>query len=222
MSESSKDIIRIKVYKDYYSDDDHIFKCRSVRLKPGLTILVGCNGAGKSTLISMITQSCHEQKIPIHNYDNLSDGNTMAMNRMINISDAYSLARNMSSSEGENISNNIADNAQIIGRFVSSAVKSGKDKIVITIDAVDSGLSIDMIDELKSGLFNMIIEDCKSRKISPYIIASANSYEMTSGEQCLDVATGKYIRFKSYEEYKSFILDSRKGKDERFVNQEEE
>ena len=48
-----------------------------------------------------------------------------------------------------------------------------------------------------------------------YIVVSANEYEMANNENCLDVCKGKYIKFKDYDEYKEFILESRKIKDSR-------
>ena len=81
------------------------------------------------------------------------------------------------------------------------------------LDAVDSGLSVDNIIDLKEGLFKPIIESDKSNEI--FIVISANEYEMANGEQCFDVYNGKYITFKNYEDYRSMIIQSRKWKENR-------
>ena len=82
-------------------------------------------------------------------------------------------------------------------------------------DAIDSGYSIDNIIELKA-IFNLMLKDAKAFDVQLYLIVSANSYELTSNEECFDVINGKYVTFNSYEGYKQFILDSRKLKDKRY------
>lgn len=83
-------------------------------------------------------------------------------------------------------------------------------------DAIDSGLSIDNIVDIKECLFNIILEDTTGTDV--YIIVSANTFEMCFNEQCLDVRTGKHREFKTYTSYKNFILKSREQKDRRLKN----
>lgn len=83
-------------------------------------------------------------------------------------------------------------------------------------DAIDSGLSIDNIIDVKKYLFDKVIQDCKKDGIDAYIIAAANEYELTNGEQCFDVYNGKYIKFADYNEYAEFIMQSRRNKEKRY------
>ena len=53
------------------------------------------------------------------------------------------------------------------------------------LDAVDSGLSVDNIVDVKEQLFKTILEYNYGNEI--YIVISANEYEMARGEQCFDV-----------------------------------
>lgn len=46
-------------------------------------------------------------------------------------------------------------------------------------------------------------------------IFAANSYELCRTFKCVDCNTLKEKTFPSYEEYKQFVLSSRKRKDER-------
>ena len=85
----------------------------------------------------------------------------------------------------------------------------------ILLDAIDSGYSIDNVVELKD-LINLIFEDSAKVGIDMHILASANAYELASGENCFDVNAGKYLTFESYDDYKKFILKSRKKKDKRY------
>jgi hypothetical protein len=84
----------------------------------------------------------------------------------------------------------------------------------ILLDAIDSGLSIDNIVDIKEDLFKTILEYNCGNEI--YIIVVANEYEMARNEQCFDVYNGKYITFKDYEDYRQFVLDSKELKEKRY------
>ena len=85
----------------------------------------------------------------------------------------------------------------------------------ILLDAMDSGFSIDNVIEMKD-LFQLVLNDAKQMGIELYIVISSNEYELVDGAECLDVTSGKYMQFKSYSEYKEFILETRKQKNKRF------
>lgn len=212
--------LTIKTPHGYYRESDKIFKSTKVDFTPGLTVLVGCNGAGKTTLLKIINTACKQNKIPLYQYDNLHDGGERSMSKMLQRHDIENAALMMTSSEGENIINSIANIAGEIGKFVSA--NRMEKQIVITMDAVDSGLSIDHIVLLKKTLFDTITSDAKSNNIPLYLIVAANSYEMTSGERCLDVSAGKYITFSDYTEYRNFILKSAEKKELRYKKPSEQ
>lgn len=67
----------------------------------------------------------------------------------------------------------------------------------LLLDGVDSGFSIDAIEDLKRGLFDTIFEMYPDKEI--YIIVSANEYEMARGEMCFDVVNCRYVNIKSYD-----------------------
>ena len=81
-------------------------------------------------------------------------------------------------------------------------------------DAIDSGLSIDNVIDIKESLIPLVIETEKDKDI--YFVISANAYEFARNENCFDVINGKYIKFKDYEEYRDFILKTKKQKLERY------
>ena len=83
-------------------------------------------------------------------------------------------------------------------------------------DAVDSGLSIDNVLDIKEYLFKTVLEHNAGKDV--YIIISANAYEMCRGEKCFDTYLCKYININSYDEYRNFILKSRERKDKREEN----
>lgn len=195
-------------------DDCKIFNRKNITIETGLTVLVGCNGAGKSTLISYIKEELDKKDIPAFMYDNVSDGGDSSFSNALFRDQISLVAALLCSSEGEKINLNIQQAAGQLGRFVRR--NQDKSEIWILFDAIDSGFSIDNIQEVKNDLFTSIISDCKSKEIDVYIVISANSYEMVSGERCMDVWDGKYVRFNNYDEYKEFILKTRKRKDIRY------
>ena len=89
----------------------------------------------------------------------------------------------------------------------------------ILLDAIDSGLSVDNVVDVKELLFKTILEHNFGKEI--YIVVSANEYELARNEKCFDVYNGKYIKINNYEEYRDFILKSKEEKNEREDKAEE-
>lgn len=199
---------QFKITKDPY-DDNKIFAKASVSIEPGVTVLVGCNGAGKTTMLRMIEEQLKKNKEAYIVFDNLREGNSSAMERYCWNGDIDRTATMFCSSEGERIMIVLGEKAGQIGRL---AARNRDKDIFILFDAVDSGFSIDNIGDLKESLFDTVLEDHPK---DVYIICTANSYEMARGQDCIDVNACKHIRFKDYEDYRNFILKSRKRKDKR-------
>ena len=211
--------MRIKIARDYYDDRDYIYQRSVVDFRPGVTILVGCNGSGKSTLLRQIKDYCTCKDIPHIEFDNYKDGGGQAMNRKGFYGDIDGLIMDICSSEGERINNNLGIYAGQIGNFVRQNENKGK-PLVILMDAIDSGLSIDYVIELKELLFKTILEDCNSKGIEVYIIASANEYELARGENCFNVKTCQYKKIPNYSSYRKVIIDTRKYKNKRYKHGE--
>lgn len=202
----------VKLDKDPYDLGYNLYSKKSVSFTSGrMTVLVGCNGSGKSTLLQYIKNMCDNKEYSFISYNNLSEGGQNSVSERAFFHDFDTVANLIMSSEGESISINITQLASKIGS------KIGEDParpIVITLDAVDSGLSIDNIVELKE-FIGFILE--QNSGVPVYIIASANEYELARDEYCLDVQTLKEITFSNYDEYRDFIIASRKKKDEKLI-----
>lgn len=226
----------IKTWRNPYDCGFSTTRLKNIIIKSGLTVLVGCNGAGKTTLIKNITEQLKKENTPYYVFDNLYSGGKKSISKMIDNNNIEKVALMLSSSEGENIANNICDILEKARCFIktgdSDVYKTNKilkflkninqdEEPIISnerwflFDAIDSGYSIDNIVELKE-IFNLMISDAKKMNKDLYIIVSANSYEMADNENCFDVMSGKYIRFKDYDEYKKFIINSRKRKEKRY------
>lgn len=229
--------MKIKTWRDPYDAGFSPTRSKEIELKPGLTVLVGCNGAGKTTLLLNLEEVCKKNNIPYILYDNLSDGGSNAMGMLFSSGDYNGAAYLFSASEGECIKNNLGRKAGTFNEFIENgfvndrqyrlmkAFSSDKkdDEIesmdrVMLFDAVDSGLSVDSVVEVKD-LFNQILNDYKDSDKNLYIIIAANEYELARNADCFDVNTGKYIRFKNYEEYRAFIIKSRERKEKRYIQQ---
>ena len=226
---------KFKLHKRYYGEEYDLYKKGTITIEKGVTILVGCNGSGKTTLLRQIKDSLEKENIPVLHFDNLNDGGSKAVASASFYNDFAYMATAMQSSEGENIILNIGKLASTIRPFIKTGKsqterdrfqrglaealygkKEEENEISnerwILLDAVDSGLSVDNIVDLK-GLFDAIFEDNPDNDI--YIVVSANEYELCRGEHCFDVYNGKYVSFADYEAYRSFILESRETKNKR-------
>jgi len=220
--------------RDYYGEGINLYKKKTVTIDSGVTVLVGCNGIGKTTFLHQIRDRLKKQNIPYIEYNNLYDGGGNSIDEAGFNGDFAFLATAISSSEGENIIMNINKHVSDIGEFIRTGKVKEKNPFVkafktlndiegenkefiserwILLDAVDSGLSVDNIVDIKEQLFKTILEYNYGNEI--YIVISANEYEMARDEQCFDVYNGKYITFKNYEEYRNMILKSRQWKEER-------
>lgn len=223
--------------KDLYDNGFNMFNKKKIIIEEGVTVLVGCNGIGKTTLLKQIKEELNRNKTPYIRFDNLEDGGANARSNAGYRDDFEFLATSIQSSEGENIVMNMTRLARKIGEFVRTGIVKSENPFEmiiksianektnsqneelqnerwILLDAVDSGLSIDNIVDLKECLFKTILEHNFGNKI--YIIVSANEFEMARNEKCFDVYNGKYLNFKDYEEFRKFILKSKEWKDKRY------
>lgn len=138
------------------------------------------------------------------------------MNKALFYGDMDFVIQSAMASEGERIFNNIYQIAYRCGRSIRASKQEGANEFFLLLDAIDSGFSVDNIVDIKKSLFNVLIEDAYKNNIIPYIVVSANEYELAKDEKCLDIYRGKYTEFSTYDEYREFILKSREIKDRRY------
>lgn len=69
---------KFRLWKDPYDCGFDLWKKKTIEIKSGVTVLVGCNGIGKSTLLNNIESLLKKDKIPVIHFDNLSDGGSNA------------------------------------------------------------------------------------------------------------------------------------------------
>lgn len=208
-----------KVDQCPYDENEKVYAKNKITFEPGITILVGCNGSGKTTMIDCIIESqLKKLNIPVFNYSNLKSGGHNAISKSAFFNDFARTALLMQSSEGEQIFYNMGDTAAAVGRFAHKH-KDAKE-LWFLFDAIDSGLSIDYIIDVKDQLFKTILEHNSDKDV--YIIVSANNYEFCKGSMCMDVHNCKYVNIRTYEGFHKFVMKSRAIKDERYRHDKEE
>ena len=200
------------LHNNWYGDDYAIFKKKQIKINPGLTVLVGCNGAGKTTLLKQINQSLKNEDIPVLFHSNMSDGERELKRKAVFHGNFEVVAKLMMNSEGENIVNVMEEIVKKMGELTRQYPEA--QELWFLFDAIDSGLSIDNVLDIKDQLIPVVIEYNQNKDI--YFIISANSYEFARNENCFDVINGKYIKFKDYEEYREFILRTKEQKLKRY------
>ena len=232
---------KFKINPRFMGTDFDICKKKTITIKDGVTVLIGCNGAGKTTMLHQLKHNLSKDNIPVIMFNNLQDGGHHSVSSAAFHNDFSFVATAMCSSEGENIVMNLGQFAKRLGRFVATgkdekdmssltrAFSAARGEIVeqepeipnerwILLDAIDSGLSVDNIVDVKEYLFKTVFKHNPEMQI--YIIVSANEYEMARGEQCFDVINGKYINVPDYEAYRQFILDSKAEKEKRYSQED--
>lgn len=218
-----------------YEKGDILFLKGSVEIPEGLTVITGCNGSGKSTLLYDIEEKFKDNDDwYIISYREKEDGRGNSMSSYLFTGDYRSIASVFSASEGEAVFRNYANkvyheiatfrDTKIISRHPEENallrykyIRMDKAKnLLVILDGIDSGVSLDMTIDIKNFL-HTILEDLHTRipEFPVYILVSSNSWEFCEGERCLDARSLKFKEFSSYEEYRKYILDSRKKKDHR-------
>ena len=202
------------------ADGEKIFKNSEFEFEPGITVLVGCNGSGKTTLMNTIQNHLdHNIKYSKHYALQSKQMMEQAMtfshgSDRVNAIDYFGYSN--WASEGEGIFRRFEYLVQNLGYYVLNECKNQSEGWIF-LDSLDSGMSIDNIQEVKDFLQNIVLGETLPENLNLYILIAANSYEFAKDQRCLDVQNAKYISFENYEDYVEFILESRNYKDNRTV-----
>ena len=209
--------------RDPYDDDRVFYHKRKVRFRPGITTLVGCNGIGKTTLLQRINNELSSKGVPVFLFDNDGDdgggkpfdmlGKVLSGLGNAAAGEDMGMAVTMyASSEGERIRNALV----LFTRKLMNRVRKyeGFGEYWILFDAIDSGLSLDVIDDVKQYLFAAIMEQMPENA-DVYIVSSSNSYELSEGTLMFSVAEMKYMNIRTYDAYRKAVYRSLEYKEKR-------
>lgn len=208
-----------KMYENY-----NLYDYDEIDLEPGLYYLVTANGNGKSTFMRNITRRANmielntnisgklklsdkinKDSIVYYKYDAEVDNNkSKAHSNMLDIDTQRMAQALMYDSEGQNRYRSFNDITYNIGVAIRICKEKGV-KVIVLIDAIDSGLDVSYCNVIKKFFEDVLKPDIKGEPI--YVFVAVNQYAMIEGCECFDVNTGSTVEFESYKDYESFILD---------------
>lgn len=201
-----------RLKRDYFGDHTRMFTYGNLSVTEGRTMLVGCNGTGKSTLLREIHQQLRTSKSPVRMYDGAGSGSGQRVAEMfMAANNAEGVAVALSSSEGEKCRLTFGQFLGGLQPFVRSCAGA---ECWLLFDGLDSGVSLDNVCEYR-WVFEQIEKDAAEYDVTLFIVCTANTFAFVQGECSVDARTGNQYYFDDYEQYKEFVLASRKRLDER-------
>ena len=134
-------------------------------------------------------------------YDSHADDHTNTMSSTLANKDLVQFSLRGESSEGQNNLYSMMDlfnNAQAIAKKHQNL-----EQLIIFVDGLDSGLSVDMIDLIIRTLDVKMkqVED-KNPNLEVAMIFTTNNYEMVRDSIALDPITSEPIEYESYEDFR--------------------
>lgn len=200
-------------------DEVDIFTGGDLTIEEGVTVLVGCNGYGKTTLMCEMMRRLKEEGIKYHKHFDIDTVDELNWKARLDDAVMLDCVKNGFRSEGEKVANRLNMLCKDIGTYVYQ--KSG-DEAWVFFDSLDSGVSIDEVNEIQKTLLKTMVED-KPKGKELYIVISTNVYEFTRNHflpkdkyRCIDTCTFETKEFKDYEDYRFYINRTRKTKDRRY------
>lgn len=217
------------IIRDPYGKDEFLFEKDELTLTHKITVLAGPNGYGKTSLITMLKESLekaeafsfennaysrslfqsltspHEASIGFISYDSHNDDYGNAISSALLNQNPHQVTLRKESSEGEN-------NLISLGLLFNEAqdiVKGHPNlkQLIIFIDGIDSGLSVDKINFIIKTL-PIKIEQIETLRpdVEVALVFTANNYELVRNLPTIDPVTFEKIDYQDYDEFRSDML----------------
>lgn len=224
------------ITRDPYYEEEYLFEKDRLTLTDQVTVFVGPNGYGKTTLVNMLKEALERDgavsfsnnpharsiarafelvkadesaknraSIGFISYDSHADDHTNSISASLVNNNMRQLLLRRESSEGENNLISLADlfdNAQAVANE-----NPDLEHLIIFVDGIDSGLSVDKIDFIVRNL-NLKIKQVESQNpdLNVALVFTANHYEMVRNLPTIDLITFETINYSDYEEFRSDII----------------
>ena len=198
-------------------EDRLLYKKGTHTFKPGVSVLVGCNGAGKTTLLSRVREQLRKdpEKESTAFYEfYLKEQTGDLMDKFFRRQQYELLSLTMEASEGEKINISTFELVDELKKYYGQ-IEKGEFKykrIVVIVDSIDSGWSLDQYDNFYYAM-DSFVKYFDYKSIPFYLIITSNTYELSRKYPSYDVQNARYREFKGYDDYRKFILRTRKFKD---------
>lgn len=231
-----KEITISNITREPYYEDEYLFKKDQLTLTDQVTVFVGPNGYGKTTLVTMIKEALEKDgaisfsnnaysrslerafklavtdeykrsnsPIGFISYDSHADDHTNSISASLVNNNMQQLLLRRESSEGENNLISLADlfdNAQAVAKEHQDL-----EHLIIFVDGIDSGLSVDKIDFIVRNL-DLKIKQVESQNpdLNVALVFTANHYEMVRNLPTIDPITFEKLNYNDYEEFRSDMI----------------
>lgn len=174
-----------------------LYKNTNLKIKQGITILIGNNGSGKTYCLKQIKEKYK------HAY--LIDIVKETQKAYTDFPDGKDIGKWIMASEGQRVYDNLEDLATMIGRYIRYCNEKDKD-VILLLDGCDSGVSPDLLKWIRDFL-DLIDQDTTKNDQAHYIIVTANNYELIKDYNCIWIPDLSEYRFNSnvYEDYQKWV-----------------
>lgn len=181
-------------------------KCNNERLhfkelevKSRLNVLVGGNGVGKTTFLKGLKEGKFKvecsKDIEYISYTDSVDNYVNRHGEVRNLDECVSIMEANSMSEGQGILYSLLSFLQYIEERLE--ILGDSKSIVVLLDEVDSGLSVDAINVLLHEVIRLL-----SRYEGVQFFISSNNYHFTYViNEVVNMYSGEYITINNYDEY---------------------
>ena len=236
----NKEITISNITRNPYYEDEYLFEKDQLTLTNQVTVFIGPNGYGKTTLVNMLKEALEKDgaisfsnnaysrnlaqafelneadkykknnaSIGFISYDSHADDYTNSISTSLVNNNMQQLLLRRESSEGENNLISLADlfdNAQAVAKEHQNL-----EHLIIFVDGIDSGLSVDKIDFIVRNL-DLKIKQVESQNpnLNVALIFTANHYEMVRNLPTIDPITFEKISYNDYEEFQSDMINKAK------------
>lgn len=184
--------------------------------KNDISVILAPNGGGKTTTLNNLKKELEKKNIKVFLYSHYNDSFKLGKNNYPEIfNKPENIIYSKFKSEGEELQYSFEEWLEKNIFKLMFGIREGMihiDELVLLIDELDSGLSLDKIKETIS-IFELFFIDAKKSNTKLKIILSANSYELASQfkDSCYWLKTGKLVNIENYNNFEKLYV-KRKNK----------